>query len=186
MRKARFAALLAALAAFTAASASAQVSSSLQSINLNAVKGQSLTLSAPSPGTQSLNIVDNAMNQYTTPFAVTVAWNVDNSTTTTVKLVGYFATPEQALANGSSYIASSKIETSVDAGTTWVPATAAAVGGVGTTGGSVLLYTSPVTQGSNKLGSHAATFLVRINLVGAANTTSGTYSGTLNLIAICN
>lgn len=186
MKGERFAATVVVLTALAASTAGAQVSSNLQSINLNAVKGQSVTLSAPSPGTQTLNIVDDAINQYSAPFAVTVGWDVNNSTTTTVKVVGYFATPAQALANGTNYIASSRIETSGDAGTTWVPATAGAVGGVGTTGGSVVLYTSPVTQGANKGGTHPMTFLVRLNLVGAPSVTSGTYSGTLNLIAICN
>lgn len=185
MRNKRTVSLLAVLTLGSAWTASAQVASSLQSINLNAVKGQSVTLGAPSPGTQSLTIVDHEINQYSAPFSMTVSWDVNNSTSTTVRLVGYFSTPAQALANGSSYIASSRIETSIDGGSTWTPATASAVGGVGTTGGSVVLYTSPVTQGSNKRGTQSVTFLIRINLVDADNTAAGIYSGTLNLMAIC-
>lgn len=181
--------LAAALLAFTVGSASiagAQVASSLQTINLNAVKGQTVTLSAPNPALQSLTIVDDAFNPYSTPFSITVTWDVDNSMTTTVNLVGYFATPAEALVNGTSVIPSSRVETSVDGGTTWLPVTASAVSGVGTAGGSVLLYTSPVTSGANRSGTHSATFLVRLNLVGAPRTSSGIYSGTLNLMAICN
>src|SRR5579871_3178992 len=95
--------LVASLAAMTigvTSSAGAQVASSLQSINLNAVKGQTVTLSAPNPGLQSLTIVDDALNEYSVPFTITVTWDVDNSASTTVKLVAYFATPAQALVNG--------------------------------------------------------------------------------------
>ena len=169
-----------------AAGAQAQVSSNIQGVTLTASKGQLVTLGTPSPTTQAVAMVDNAINAYSAPFSITVAWDVNNSTTTTVKLVGYFATPAQALANGTDYIPSSRIETSVDGGTTWVPVNGAAVGGVGTTGGSVVLFTSPVTQGGNRSGSQVVTFLARINLVGAPAAASGTYSGTLVLMAICN
>jgi hypothetical protein len=179
--------LLTAVAALAVASSSplgAQVSSSLQSINLTAVKGESVTLGAPSPGTQSLTIVDGVINPYAAPFSINLAWDVKNSTSTVVTLVGYFTTPLNALENGADHIASSRVEVSIDGGTSWRAVTGTAVNGIGATGGSVTLFTSPVTQGEDKQGSQAVVFSVRLNLTGAPSTAAGTYSGTLNLMAI--
>jgi hypothetical protein len=184
MHRTPFVGLFAALSLGAAVSLSAQVSSSLQSITLTAVKGESVTLGAPTPGTQSLTIVDGTLNPYAAPFTISVSWDVKTSTTTVVNLIGYFSTPAQALANGTDYIAAGLIEVSTDAGTTWKPMTSAAVNGVGAVGGSVVLYTSAVTQGADTKGTKAVTFSVRINLVGAVAAKAGTYTGTLNLMAI--
>lgn len=165
---------------------SAQVSSSLQQVTLGAVKGQTVTLTAPSPSSQSLSLVDGQIVEWPSPITLTVGWDVTNSPTTTVKLVGYFPTPSQALAFGTSYIPSSSIEASMDNGANWVPVTSGAVGGVGSTGGSVVLYTSAPTDGANKQGTQAVTFRLRLNLTGGPTTVAGVYSGTFNLMAIAN
>lgn len=166
---------------------SAQVSSSLQQVTLGAVKGQSVTLGTPSPSTQSLSIVDGAITEWASPITLTVSWDVTNSPTTTVKLVGYFTAPSQALSfNGTSFIPSSSIEASIDNGANWLPVTSAAVGGVGTAGGSVVLYTSAPTDGVNKAGSATVTFRIRLNLTSGPTTVAGIYSGTFNLMAIAN
>ncbi len=163
---------------------SAQVSSSVQSISLTAAKGETVTLGAPTPNVQALTLVDSTLNQYATPFSITVSWDVRNSTSTVVSLVGYFPVPAQALTNGADNLASSRIEVSTNGGTLWQPVTASALSGVGTVGGSIVLFTSPVTQGEAKRGSKVVSFLVRINLLNAPATSAGTYTGTLNLIAI--
>ena len=164
----------------------AQVSSSLQQVTLGAVKGQSVTLGTPSPSTQSLSLVDGAVTEWASPITLTVSWDVTNSPTTTVKLVGYFATPSQALAFNSSYIPSTSIEASIDNGANWLPVTSGAVGGVGSPGGSVVLYTSAPTDGTNKQGTATVTFRMRLNLTAGSPTVAGVYSGTLNLMAIAN
>lgn len=167
--------------------ASAQVSSSLQQVTLGAVKGQTVTLGTPSPSSQSLSIVDGQITEWASPITLTVSWDVTNSATTTVKLVGYFTTPSQALSfNGSSVIPSSSIEASIDNGANWLPVTSSAVGGVGTAGGSILLYTSAPTEGGNRVGSATVTFRMRLNLTAGPTTVSGVYSGTFNLMAIAN
>lgn len=173
-------------AALVAAPVSAQVSSSMQQIALGAIKGQSVTLGAPSPTSQGLNLVDGAITEWTIPFTLTVSWDVTNSPTTTVKLVGYFPTPSQALAYTTSYIPSSSIEASIDNGVTWSPVTSNAVGGIGSAGGSVILYTSAPTDGTNKTGSANVTFKLRLNLTAGPATVSGIYSGTFYLMAIAN
>ena len=166
--------------------APAQVTSSLRTITLTADKPEQVTLSAPSPSSQSVSLSDGAATMFANPFTTTVAWDVSQSTATTVKLVAYFTTPGQALVNGSSIIPADLIEISLDNGSTWHPVTSNAVAGVGSAGGSYVLYTSPVTQGSNKRASATVTFHVRINLTSNPSTAAGTYSGALNLIAICN
>ncbi|MGA1310095.1 MAG: hypothetical protein ACO31W_08860 [Gemmatimonadaceae bacterium] len=166
--------------------ASAQVSSTLQTVTLGAVKGQTVTLTVPSPGSQSLTLVDGAITEWPSPITLTVSWDVTNSPTTTVKLVGYFATPAQAMTYNGSYISSALIEAQPDGSTEWLPVTSNAVGGVGTAGGSVVLYTSPVTDGGNKAGSHSVSFRLRLNLTSNPTTVAGTYSGTFNLMAIAN
>jgi len=169
-----------------AAPLAAQVSSSLQQVTLNAQKGQSVTLGAPSPGLQSLNLVDGAITEWGSPISITVSWDVTNSDVTTVKLVGYFATPAAALTFNSSQIPTTSIEVSLDAGVTWTPVTSNAVGGIGTAGGSLLLYQSAPTAGDNKTGTHVVTFRMRLNLTSGPSTVAGIYSGTFNLMAIAN
>jgi hypothetical protein len=176
--------VVAALTVVASSAIDAQVSSSLQSISLSAVKGESVTLGAPTPGTQALTIVDGVINPYAAPFTINLAWDVKNSTSTVVTLVAYFATPLNALENGADHIASSLVEVSTDGGTSWRAVTGTAVNGVGAAGGSVVLFTSPVTQGNDKQGSRAVVFSVRLNLTGAPTTAAGTYNGTLNLMAI--
>lgn len=179
------------LAAFVASLAMsvpafAQVSSSLQAVTLNAQKGQSVTLGAPSPSLQSLNIVDGAITNWGSPVSITLSWDVTNSATTRVKLVGYFSTPTQALSFETSHIPAEAIEASTDDGATWSPVTSAAVGGVGSAGGSVLLYTSAPTEGGNKSGTATISFRLRLNLTSGPATVAGVYTGTLNLMAIAN
>jgi hypothetical protein len=169
---------------FAASTVQAQVSSSLQSISLTASKGESVTLGAPTPTTQSLTIVDNALNPYPQPFSVTVGWDVRNSTSTVVSLVAYFLLPNQALVNGTDNITAALVEVSTDVGATWKPMTSTAVAGVGVSGGSVVLFASPVTQGEAKRGTKVVSFMVRLNLVGAPATSAGTYTGTMNMMAI--
>jgi hypothetical protein len=169
-----------------AAPVAAQVSSSLQQIALGAIKGQTVTLGAPSPTSQGLNLVDGAITEWAVPFTLTVSWDVTNSLTTTVKLVGYFPTPSQALGYLTSFIPSSSIEASIDNGVTWTPVTSNAVGGIGSAGGSVVLFTSAPTDGANKTGSAAVTFKLRLNLTAGPATVAGIYAGTFYLMAIAN
>lgn len=174
------------LAAVASMTAGAQVTSTLQSINLSAAVNQSVTLTAPTPAAQGLTLVERQINEYATPFSTTVAWDVTNSASTTVKLVVYFADPSAALQNGSSTLPSSLVEVSTDDGASWHSVTASAVGGFGSPGGSFVIYSSPVTSGGNKKSSAAVTFRVRLNLTSNPQTYAGVYTGTLNLIAICN
>jgi hypothetical protein len=86
----------------------------------------------------------------------------------------------------ASYIPSSSIEASVDDGVTWAPVTGSAVGGIGSAGGSIVLYTSAPTEGGNKTGSASVTFKLRLNLTSGPATVAGIYAGTFYLMAIAN
>lgn len=171
---------------FGAPAAQAQISSSLQQVALGAIKGQSVTLSVPSPASQGTSIVDGGTSEYAQTITTTVGWDVANSGTTTVKLVGYFQNPAQALAFDTWYIPSSSLEASTDNGATWQAFTGNAVGGIGSTGGSLVLYTSAPTSGDNKTNSAVVSFKLRLNLTAGPETTAGIYAGTLYLMAIAN
>jgi hypothetical protein len=175
-----------AITAFAAVGAGAQVTSTLRTIALTATKGELVTLTAPTPADQAITLTDGIVNPFPTAFTTTVGWDVNTSTTTTVKLVAYFDNATAALTNGTSNIASGLIEVSNDAGSTWHPMTDAAVGTAGVTGASYTLYTSAVTSGGNKKASAPVSFLVRVNLTTNPSTVSGPYTGTLKLMAICN
>lgn len=166
--------------------AGAQVSSTLQSITLTATVNQSVALTPPLPTAQAVNLVDRQPNPFPSPFTMTVSWNVMPSTATTVKVVAYFTTPGAAMVNGTDALPSSLIEASTDNGATWHPLNGNAVGGAGSNGGSYVLYTSPVTNGTDRKGQTALSFLLRINLTTAPATIAGTYTGIMTLIAICS
>jgi hypothetical protein len=162
----------------------AQVTSPVRIISLMASKQPSIALGLPTPSAQTVDLVDGAVNAFPTPFNIPLSWDLANAATTRVYLVAYFASPAQAFANGTDYLTSSRIEVSTDNGTTWQPFTGSAVGGVGSSGGSRLLYTSPVTQGEDRQGHTIVTFLIRINLVGQSPVAAGVYTATLNLISV--
>lgn len=164
----------------------AQVSSSLQAVTLSASKGELVTLSAPTPGSQSITLTDGQATPFGSAITTTVAWDVTNSSSTSVKLVAYFDDPTQAFVNGSSYLTAGLVEISIDNGSTWHAVTDGAVGTVGTALGSFVLYTSPATTGSNKSGNHQVSFQIRINLTSNPTTSAGIYTATLKLMAICN
>jgi hypothetical protein len=96
-------------------------------------------------------------------------------------LVGWFATPAQALANGSDFIASSLVEGRVNA-TAYAPFTGAPVGAVGVAGGSLELFNQAVGAGTY-FGSRTDQLDLRLDLTGVT-TMAGDYTGTLNLQAI--
>jgi hypothetical protein len=164
-----------------ASSARAQVglTSNLATVALTATKNPTLTVS-PNASTATLgSITDNSIANNFTPVSLTTAWNLTAGST--VRLIGWFGTPAQALANGTNYIPSSKVEGRVGA-TAYAPFTSAAVGGVGVAGGSLQLFSQSVGAGSY-LGSRTDQLDLRLDLTGTT-TVAGDYTGTLNLQAV--
>jgi hypothetical protein len=164
-------------------SAMAQVglTSNVATVDLTATKNATLTVS-PSTSTATLASItdnDNSSANNFTAVSLTTAWNLTAGSS--VRLIGWFATPAQALVNGSDFIPSSKVEGRVGA-TAYAPFTSAAVGGVGVAGGSLQLFSQAVGTGSY-FGNRTDQLDLRLNTLGIT-TIAGDYTGTLNLQAI--
>ena len=152
--------------------------SNVATVALTATKAPTLTVS-PNASTATLaSITDNSNVNNFTPVSLTTAWNLTGGAS--VRLIGWFATPAQALANGSDFIPSSKVEGRVGAAA-YAPFSANAVGGVGVAGGSLQLFSQSVA--GLLFSSRTDQLDLRLNLAGTT-TMAGDYTGTLNLQAI--
>src|SRR5687767_7232493 len=162
-------------------SARAQVgtTSNIPTVALTATKEATLSVT-PSTGVATLaSITDNSNANVFTPVGITTDWNLTAGSS--VRLIGWFATPAQALANGSDFIPSSRVEGRVNA-TAFAPFTGAAVGGVGVAAGSLQLFSQAVAAGTY-FGTRTDQLELRLDLTGAT-TLAGDYTGTLNLQAV--
>jgi hypothetical protein len=153
--------------------------SNIATVALTATKDATLSVT-PNASTATLaSITDNSNVNDFTPVSLTTAWNLNAGSS--VRLVGWFATPAQALANGSDFIASSRVEGRVGA-TAYAPFSGAPVGTVGVAGGSLELFSQAVGAGTY-FGSRTDQLDLRLDLTGVT-TMAGDYTGTLNLQAI--
>lgn len=133
------------------------------------------------------SVTDNVVNSFPTPVTITLSWDLHPSTAN-VQVIGYFANPAMAMSSGSLGIPSGWIKGRVltaevvGAPTSFTPFTQNAVGGIGTTGGSLALMTQPVL-GYSKSGSKTIDLELQLDLVGRV-LAAGTYTGTLNIRAV--
>ncbi|MDF3052144.1 MAG: hypothetical protein K0S19_249, partial [Geminicoccaceae bacterium] len=136
-----------ALLLISTGSARAQVGtlSNMPTVALTATKEATLTVTPTTAVATLASITDNSNANVFTPVGITTDWNLTAGSS--VHLIGWFATPAQALANGSDFIPSSRGEGRVNA-TAFAPFTGAAVGGVGVAGGSLQLFNQAVAAGS--------------------------------------
>lgn len=177
---------LASVFAASVASAQAGLLSNSATVNINATKQSSLTITVNSGGTQTLaSLTDGTTNDFTTPVNVTTAWDI-NPSASAVVLVGYFSTPAQALVSGADNIASSLVKARVGAVGAYNAFTGGVINGgassVGVAGGTLQFFSELIT-GVNKNSSRTDDIYLQIDLTG--NTVNaGTYTGTLNLRAI--
>ena len=176
-------ALLAATALFlfvaTNASAQAGLTSNVATVALTATKAATLSVSPATSVATLASITDGSNANNFTPVSLTTSWNLTAGSS--VRLVGWFGTPTQALANGTDLIPSSKVEGRVNA-TAYAPFTGAPVGAVGVAGGSLQLFSQAVAAGSY-FGTRIDQLDLRLDLTGTT-TMAGDYTGTLNLQAI--
>lgn len=167
------------LIGISTASAQVGLTSNVATVALTATKNSTLTVT-PNASTATLgSITDGSNANNFSPVSLTTAWNLTAGSS--VRLIGWFATPAQALANGADFIPSSKVEGRVGA-TAYAPFTGAAVGGVGVAGGSLQLYDQSVGAGAF-FGSRTDQLDLRLDLTGTT-TLAGDYTGTLNIQAI--
>src|SRR6476469_6837968 len=131
-----------ALLVLGASSALAQVglTSNVATVALTATKNATLAVSA-TPTATLASITDNSNNNDFSAVTVQTDWNLTAGST--VRLVGYFLTPAQALVNGTDFIPSSKVEGRIGAAA-YAPFTGGAVGGVGVANGSLQLFSQAV------------------------------------------
>lgn len=165
----------------TTSTALAQVglTSNVATVALTATKNATLTVT-PNASTATLaSITDGSNVNDFTPVSLTTSWNLTAGSS--VRLIGWFATPAQALVNGADFIPSSKVEGKVGAAA-YAPFTGAALGGVGVAGGSLQLFSQAVGAGSF-FGTRNDQLDLRLDLTGTT-TLAGDYLGTLNLQAI--
>jgi hypothetical protein len=168
------------------AAAQAGSVSTARILTLSAIRAGTLTVGVTSGMVQNLpNLIDGTTNNFPSPVVVATQWNLNPGQTVTVNLMAYFSVPSQALINGAVAIPSSRIRGRVTTGlpVTFTPINQNAVGGIGTAGGSLQLFSQIVT-GINKNSSRTDNLDLQLDLVGFPTLAPGTYSGTLNLRAV--
>jgi hypothetical protein len=154
-------------------------------IALAAIKPGTLTVGVLSGMVQNMaNVQDNALNTWPTPVVIQTQWNVNPGQTNTVELMAYFTLPSQAMVGGTAQIPSSRLQGRMATGlpVAFTAFTQNAVGGIGTAGGSLRLFTQIIT-GINKNSSRTDNLDLQLDLTGTA-LAPGTYSGTLNIRAV--
>lgn len=181
---------LATLALLTsAASSQPRVQSTVSSLpTASAALAGSITVSVGTGATQTLtSVTDNAPNDFPSPVGITLTWDLHPSTGS-VQVLGYFANPAAAMASGPVSIPSSWLKGRVltagvqSAPTTFTPFAQNGVGGIGSAGGTLLLFKQPVL-GYSKTGTVTVNLDLQLDLTGRV-LTPGAYSGTLNIRAV--
>jgi hypothetical protein len=173
---------LIALQALRATELQAQV----QIITLTASAVSNLSVTIQSGAVQTIpGVVDNAVNSFPSPVVIQTAWNVSPGQTNTVNLVAYFSLPAQAMVGGATLIPSSRVLGRVTTGlpTAFTAITQNGIGGVGTAGGSLGLFSVNI-GGANKNASRTDNLDLQLNLVGFPPLPAGAYAGVLNIRAV--
>jgi hypothetical protein len=158
----------------------------VQVITLAAAAPSTLTISIPSGAVQTIaGVTDNALNNFPAPIVIQTNWNVNPGQTNTVSLVAYFSVPAQAMVGGSVQIPSSRLLGRMTTGlpTTFTAITQNGIGGVGTGGGSLQLFSVSIT-GPNKQAARTDNLDLQLDLVGFPTLPAGAYTGVLNIRAV--
>jgi hypothetical protein len=162
------------------------LSAQAQVISLAASAPSSLTITVISGAAQTIaGVTDGVATNFPAPVVIQTAWNLNPGQTLTVNLMAYFSVPAQAMTGGSIQIPSSRILGRVTTGLpiTFTPITQNGIGGVGSAGGSLQLFSTNV-GGSNKNDSRTDNLDLQLNLAGFPPLPAGVYAGVLNLRAV--
>jgi hypothetical protein len=163
-----------------------ELSAQAQIISLAATAPGALTVAVTSGAVQTIPaVVDNAVNDFATPVVIQTSWSVHPGQTNTVNLIAYFTLPAQAMVGGTTQIPSSRILGRMTTGlpVAYTALTQNAVGGVGSAGGSLRLFSVNI-GGANKSASRTDSLDLRLDLVGFPPLPAGAYVGVLNLRAV--
>jgi hypothetical protein len=163
--------------------------SPVRTIAISATKLASVGITLPAGGALTLpGGLSSGINDFT-PLPFTTSWSVDPAQTASVAVVAFFEVPARALVNGGAAIPSMAILGRVATGTPtgflpFIQASLTGNGGmVGSSGGSLLLVSEPISTG-NARGERTDQLQLRIDLNGSPPLPAGTYAGTLNLVAV--
>lgn len=173
----------AALAAVVTGDAAAQAGtlSNQVAVTLTATKQPVIALTAAQTAlTLPGGIADNSDANVFPQLGVNLDWTLTGGST--LSLVGWFASPTSALANGTATIPSSRVEGKLSTQTAWAAFTGAGIGVAGAAGGSLVF--DNIALAGNLTSSASRSLDLRLNLAGFPNTVAGDYTGTLNLRAI--
>ncbi|MEA2722577.1 MAG: hypothetical protein QOH59_348 [Gemmatimonadales bacterium] len=163
-----------------------ELSAQSQIISLAAAKAGELIVTIQSGAVQTIaGVTDNALNAFPAPIVINTDWNVKANQTNTLNLVAYFTLPAQAMVGGTTQIPSSRLQGRMATGlpTSFTAFTQNGLGGVGTVGGSLRLFSVNVTNG-NRRDDRTDNLDLRLNLVGFPPLAAGSYTGTLNIRAV--
>jgi hypothetical protein len=163
-----------------------ELSGQARVISLAATAPSALSVTVTSGASQTIAAVtDNAVNSFPSPVVIQTSWDVNPGQTNTMNLLAYFTAPAQALVGGTVLIPSSRILGRMVTGapTTFTPINQNGVGGVGSAGGSLLLFSINI-NGTNKTATRTDNLDLQLNLVGFPTLPAGSYSGVLNLRAV--
>jgi hypothetical protein len=172
-----------------ASSAQTRVQSTVSTLPIaSAALAGAISVSVTAGATQTLSsIVDNAPNAFPAPVSITLTWDLLPQTGS-VQVLGYFANPAAAMTSGPVSIPSSWLKGRVltagaqSAPTTYTAFTQSGTGGVGSAGGSLLLFSQPIL-GYSKTGTRTIDLDLQLDLTGRTLSV-GSYSGTLNIRAV--
>jgi hypothetical protein len=171
------------------ASAQPNVQSTVSTLPIaSAALAGAISVSVTGGATQALSgVVDNAPNTFPSPVSITLTWDLHPSTGS-VQVLGYFADPTAAMTSGPVSIPSSWLKGRVltagaqSAPTTYTAFTQTGTGGVGSAGGSLLLFSQPIL-GYSRTGTRTVDLDLQLDLTGRT-LSAGSYSGTLNIRAV--
>ena len=171
------------------ASAQPKVQSTVSTLPIaSAALAGAISVSVTGGATQALSgVVDNAPNTFPSPVSITLTWDLHPSTGS-VQVLGYFADPTAAMTSGPVSIPSSWLKGRIltagaqSAPTTYTAFTQTGTGGVGSAGGSLLLFSQPIL-GYSKTGTRTVDLDLQLDLTGRT-LSAGSYSGTLNIRAV--
>jgi hypothetical protein len=150
-------------------------------VALNATLAESLTIT-PSVTTLTVPLAAGAMAAPSATFNVKTVW-VLAANRGTVDVLGYFATPAQALSDGAGdNIPSSEVLGSVNSGTA-APFTGGADHSAGVAGGSLSLGTTAIGN-TNRSSNRTDTLSLQVDLTSQPQLPAANYSGNLSLQAV--
>jgi hypothetical protein len=163
--------------------------SAVQPIQLMAVREASVGISLPAGTVATLaGSLTAGLNDFA-PLPLATSWNVDPARTASVTLVAYFEVPSRAMASGIAAIPATMIYGRVPGGgaqsfTSFAQGPVmTGTGAIGTAGGTLVLFRQPIDAAHGR-GSRTDDVQLRLDLSGSPALPAGSYTGTLNLVAI--